>query len=267
MNYFSSNIKFLRKRRKRTQEDVANVLGLKRTTINALENQISQPSVLHLQAFSNYFKIAIDTLINIDLTSLSGSQLKDLENGFDVFIKGTKLRVIAITVDSENKNNIECVSQKVKAGYASGYSDPEYISKLPIFKMPFLSNDKKLRAFQVEGDSMLPVPEGAWVICEYLEDFSQAKSGELYVVVTRDEGVVFKKVENHINKNGNLKLSSLNPVYNPYELSVVEVTEMWKFVSFISEEVNDGSSREDSLFKMMAELKNEMLNLKKKYQS
>ena len=267
MNFFSSNIKFLRKRRKRTQEDVAGSLGLKRTTINALENQISQPSVSHLQAFSSYFKIAIDTLINIDLVSLSGSQLKDLENGFDVFMKGTKLRVIAISVDAENRNNIECVSQKVKAGYTAGYSDPEYIGKLPVFQIPFLPGDKKLRAFQVEGDSMLPVPEGAWVVCEYLEDFSQAKSDELYVVVTRDDGVVFKRIENRITENGILGLSSLNPAYKSYEIPILEIMEMWKFVSFISSEVNTDFSPEESLFEMMKELKTEMSDLKEKYKS
>ncbi len=265
MNYFSSNIKFLRKKKKRTQEDVAVSLGLKRTTINALENQISQPSVSHLQAFSKYFKIAIDTLVNVDLPSLSGSQLADLENGFDVFVKGTKLRVIAITVDNNNENNIECVSQKVKAGYTAGYSDPEYISKLPAFQLPFLSNDKKLRAFQVDGDSMLPIPENAWVVCEYLEDFDRAKNGELYVIVTREEGIVFKKVENHITEKGTLKLSSLNPAYNPYELPVMEIMEMWRFVSFISNEVNTDFTTEESLFKMMKELQLQISDLKRKH--
>ncbi len=73
MNYFSSNIKLLRTRKSRTQNDLATALELKRTTVNALENSISQPTVPQLQAFSKYFGIAIDTLINVDLNQLSES--------------------------------------------------------------------------------------------------------------------------------------------------------------------------------------------------
>ncbi len=264
MNYFGPNIKFLRKRKKRTQENVADALGLKRTTVNALENRISQPSVSHLQSFSKHFRIAMDTLVNVDLASLSGSQLADLENGFDVFVKGTGLRVIAITVDNSNENNIECVSQKARAGYALGYGDPEYIGKLPVFQVPFLNNTRKLRAFQVSGDSMLPVPDGAWVIGEYLEDFTQAVSGDLFVVVTRDDGVMFKKAENLIAESGRLRLISLNPAYEPYEIPVSGVTEMWKLVSYISREVNASFSFEESLLNMMKDLKAEITGLKKK---
>ncbi len=264
MNYFSSNIKFLRKRKKRTQEEVGHVIGLKRTTVNGLENQVSQPTVPHLQAFSRYYKIAIDTLINVELSSLSGSQLADLENGFDVFLKGTKIRVIAITVDSDNENNIECVSEKVKAGYTTGYSDPEYISTLPTFKVPFLPNYRKLRAFQVVGDSMLPVPEGAWIIGEYQEDFTTIKNGELYVIVTREEGVVFKKVENLIPERGNIRLISLNPLYKPYEIPAVEVMEIWKFVSFFSTEINSEFKLEEILLSMMKDMKMDISELKEK---
>ena len=110
MNYFSGNIKLLRTRKKRTQNELAEALNLKRTTVNALENSISQPTVSHLQAFSKYFGIAIDTLINVDLNRLSESQFTDLQNGFDVFIRGTKLRVIATTVDPGNNDNIEFVN-------------------------------------------------------------------------------------------------------------------------------------------------------------
>jgi len=71
MDFFSTNLKLLRKRRKRTQEDVAFALQLKRTTINSLENRISKPSIEQLQAFSKYFNFAIDTLINVDLEKLT----------------------------------------------------------------------------------------------------------------------------------------------------------------------------------------------------
>ena len=43
--FFSSNIKFLRKRRERTQDDVAGALNMKRSTLSGYENEVAQPSI------------------------------------------------------------------------------------------------------------------------------------------------------------------------------------------------------------------------------
>lgn len=69
--------------------------------------------------FSNYFKISIDTLLRVDMSKLSDLQLRELELGYDSYVRGTKLRVLATTVDSKNRENIELVPAKAKAGYYS----------------------------------------------------------------------------------------------------------------------------------------------------
>ena len=66
--FFSSNIKFLRKHRGRTQDDMAFALNLKRSTLSGYENGVSEPNLEALVAFSKYFGIAIDTLVKVDLT-------------------------------------------------------------------------------------------------------------------------------------------------------------------------------------------------------
>lgn len=237
MNHFSGNIKLLRMRKKRTQNEVAFELGIKRTTVNAIENEISQPTVKHLQSFSRYFGIAIDTLINTDLKQLSESQFTELQNGFDVYIRGGDLRVIAISVDQNDSDNIEYVNEKAKAGYSTGFADSEYIGKLPVFQLPFLSKEKKYRAFSVSGDSMMPVPDGAIIVGEYIQDFYDIKDSEAYIFVTREEGILFKIATNRLKKNGTLLLSSLNPLYKTFTLSASEIREVWKFASIISREV------------------------------
>ena len=73
--YFSSNIKLLRKRRGRTQDDVAHALNMKRPTLSGYENNVAEPGIEALMAFSKYYNIAIDTLIRIDLAGLAESQL------------------------------------------------------------------------------------------------------------------------------------------------------------------------------------------------
>jgi len=262
MNFFSSNIRILRLRKKRTQIEVASALELKRTTINALENSISQPTVPQLQAFSKYFGIAIDTLINVDLKTLSESQFADLRNGFDVFIRGTKIRVIAITVDSHNNDNIEFVNEKAHAGYAAGFADAEFIEKLPVFQLPFLLKEKKYRAFKIKGDSMLPVPDGAVIIGEYVQDFYSIVSGSACIVLTREDGLVFKIAENLIKDEKRLKLSSLNKLYEPFYIEVNEIQEVWKFAGYLNTELPEPINENEKLMKLITGLQNDISFLK-----
>jgi len=232
--FFSSNIKFLRKRVERTQDDVASSLNMKRSTLSGYENGIAQPAMEALIAFSNYFKIAIDTLIRVDLSKLPESQMRQLERGYDVFLSGSNLRVLTTTVGKDNEENIELVSEKAKAGYKSGFADPEYISVLPTFRLPFLSKQKKYRTFQVSGDSMLPIPDGSYVTGVFLQDWNTIRDRDAYIVLTIDEGVVFKVVENKIKSDGKLVLHSLNPAYEPFEILAKDIREIWQFVNFIS---------------------------------
>ncbi|MFV0591761.1 MAG: XRE family transcriptional regulator [Draconibacterium sp.] len=262
MNYFGSNVKLLRMRKQRTQNDVAAALELKRTTVNGHENSVSQPTVPQLQAYSKYFGIAIDTLINIDLGRLSEMQFTDLQNGFDVFIRGTNLRVIATTVDSANNDNIEFVNEKAQAGYVSSFADPEYIGQLPVFQLPFLSKEKKYRAFTITGDSMLPISGGSVVIGEFVQDFMDVKSGQACIVVTRDEGIVFKLVKNDIAEKRSLEMISLNTQFEPYELPVTEVKEIWKFVCYLNTEIPEPESDLQQLLKSVNEMKVELQQLK-----
>jgi transcriptional regulator with XRE-family HTH domain len=262
--YFSHNLKYLRKRKKRTQEDVAFALGMKRTTLNNYENGQTVPNATVLLAFSDYYKIAVDTLLRIDLQSLSQFQLSELERGNDVYIRGSNLRVLATTVNSGNDDNIELVTEKAKAGYVTGYADPEYIRDLPVFQLPFLSKNKKYRTFQVRGDSMLPIPDGAWVTGEFVQDWHSVVSGKPYLVLTLNDGVVFKVAENLIAENACLRLHSLNTLYEPFDVPVSEIREIWRFVNFISREIPATDTMDVSFRRIFSELKLELKQIRKK---
>jgi len=260
--YFSSNIKFLRKRRKKTQDDLAFVLQMKRSTLSGYENNIAEPGISSLLRFSKYFGIAVDTLIKNDLQKLSESQMRQLEHGQDVFITGQKIRVLATTVDRNNDENIELVPEKAKAGYASGFADPEFIGELPVFRMPFLSSNKKYRTFQITGDSMLPIPDKSWVTGEFIHDWNNILSGDAYVILTLDEGIVFKIVDNQIKENGKLVLYSLNALYDPFDVNVNDIREIWKFVHFISSEIPEPVIPGNEIYRTVANLKKDMEHLK-----
>lgn len=232
--YFGPNIKFIRKRQGRTQDDVAVALEMKRSTLSGYENGIAQPGMDALIRFSNYFNIAIDTLIKVDLQKLAESQLRQIERGFDVYMKGSNLRILATTVGKDNEENIELVSEKAKAGYTTGFADPEYIRILPTFRLPFLSKQKKYRTFQISGDSMLPIPHGAWVTGVFIQDWVSLRDKDACIILTGEEGILFKVVENRLNLESKLVLHSLNPMYPPFELMAKEIHEIWQFVHFIS---------------------------------
>ncbi len=260
--YFTSNIKFLRKRRGRTQDEVAAALNLKRSTLSGYENVVAQPGIEILVSFSGYFSMSVDTLLKVDMTKLSESQLGELERGYDAYIRGSNLRVLVTTVDKENRENIELVAEKAKAGYTTGYADPEYIGELPVFRLPFLSDRRKYRTFQLKGDSMLPIPDGSWVTGEFLQDWNEIKSGNAYIVFTINDGIVFKIIENRLMTDGRLVLYSLNPVYEPYEVSINEVKEIWKFVNYISEELPEPVLPEKQLIRSIASMKDDLEKIK-----
>lgn len=260
--YFDSNIKLLRKRKKLTQDEVAAKLQMKRSTLSGYENRVAQPGLDILLLVSGYYNIAIDTLLKVDLSKLSEPQLRQLEHGEDIFLRGGNLRVLASTVNASNQENIELVPAKAQAGYTNGFADPEYISELQVFQLPFLSGEKKYRTFQLLGDSMLPIPAKAWVTGEYVVDWKELKSGEACVVLTLDEGIVFKIVENRIEEEGEVILYSLNPLYEPYVIHVSEIREIWRFTHFISQEIPDPVVPENQLVRTVAALKQDMDRLK-----
>jgi len=267
MNIFASNIKLLRKRRGRTQDDVAFALDMKRSTLSGYENEVAQPGIEALLQLSGYYGVSVDTLLKIDLSGLRESELSQLEKGYDVFITGSKIRVLATTVDSGNNENVELVNQKASAGYRTGFADPEYIKVLPTFHMPFLSKEKKYRTFQINGDSMLPIPDGSWVTGEFVQNWNLIRDGQPYIILTLNDGIMFKVVYNLIRTESRLSLHSLNPLYEPYDVEIKDVREVWKFVHYISSAMPEPNLPKEDLTATVAALKKDMEKLKKQVAS
>jgi transcriptional regulator with XRE-family HTH domain len=252
--FFSVNLKFLRKRKKYSQEEVAMAVKLKRHDIDNYERG-KTPTPDRMVAITDFFKINLDAMLRIDLSKLSEFNLSEIESGHEAYIKGAKIRVHATTVDSRNRENVELVSQKAKAGYTAGYNDPEFISGLPTFQLPFLSRDRKYRMFQIDGNSMLPIPDKAYIVGEYVVNWNDVKDGGAYVFLTRNEGIVFKVAYNEIRKRKHVLLKSLNKEYHPYEIPVTEILEIWKFVNYISSEIPQSNISDNSIIQKVDELR------------
>ncbi|MEQ8686800.1 MAG: LexA family transcriptional regulator [Imperialibacter sp.] len=256
----NENIRFLRKQKGLTQEQFAEKVGIKRSVVGAYEEGRASPPLETLLKMAELFQITADDFISKNLSK--GEVASPIGTGGN----SPQFKVLSITVDKDDNENIELVPQKASAGYLNGFADPEYIEELPRFQLPVLPKNATYRAFEISGDSMLPLESGTIIIGQYLESSDHIKNGKTYVLVTSKEGVVYKRVFNYLKDNGKLYLVSDNAVYTPYEIQGSDVLEIWEAKAFISFKFpDDGKSSELSLEKLtqiVLELQQEVVKLK-----
>ncbi len=254
----NENIRVLRKRLSLTQDQFAQQLGIKRSLIGAYEEGRAEPKLELLQKMAEVFSISVDDLIGKEFTSDSVIPDKRLARGKDV---------VVVTVDATERDNIEFVPLKAAAGYLNGYADVEYVKELPHFNLPILKQGT-YRAFEISGDSMLPLLPGTIVIGELVDDLRNIKSGKTYVLITQREGIVYKRVFNYLEENGTLFLVSDNRQYAPYQLSGTDVMEVWMAKAYISVQFPDISDKQEISVEQLAgvvlDLQKEILQLKSK---
>ena len=257
--YLSENIKHLRAEKNITLEQLASELDINTSKLKSYEYGIRQnPDINFLVRISQYFDINLDYLLLVNISKLNSEQIVQLKEGKELHVKGTQLRILTTSVNNENEENIEFVPLKAIAGYTSGYSDVEYISELPVFNLPFLSKNKKFRAFEISGDSMYPIKTGSTVIGEYITDWITIKNGTACIVITIDEGVVFKIIDNEINTKRSLQLQSLNELYKPYSVKVENILEIWKFVTYFSQEIPEPVNVQGLVFQKLKDIESRL---------
>lgn len=260
MSLINSNIKYLRKQKGLTQDSFANEIGVTRSVIGAYEEGRAEPKIKTMQVMADYFGISMDQLIGVDLAEAAASHIRGNDNE-KPDTSGKRLRVLSITVDPQDRENIELVRQKAAAGYLNGYADPEYIEELPRFQLPNLTQGT-YRAFEISGDSMLPLEPGTIVVGEYIENWEVLKDGHCYVLVTATEGVVYKRVYNKLDESKTLRLHSDNTAYPDYSVNIADVVEVWKAKCFISSAFPDPEMSITKLASIVMDLQSQVMKMK-----
>ena len=240
------NLRYLRESKKLSPELLGDELGISSHGIYSYERGRTEPNAEMIIAICKYFSITADAFLLGDFARTNPSAMMKM---------GKNKILFPITIDKEGKENIQLVNAKASAGYTAGYNDPEYITALPSFQLPFLSGERTYRAFQLQGDSMHPIPDSTYVIGEYIEEWRSIKDGHAYIFVTRTEGIVFKIAYNQIRKKKNILLKSLNKAYKPYEISVDEILQVWKFVNYISDKLPEHAVDNEGVIKKLDELR------------
>lgn len=258
-NLFAGNLKYLRKAKGLTQDQLADKIGVNRAMIGSYEEGRALPKVSSIQDIAYYFDVTLDSLIGSELSQKKNGQ-EELQNAIQ---SGAHLRVLSTIVDRNNNEMITLVPVKASAGYLNGYADPDYVETLPRFTLPFqeLTKERTYRAFQINGNSMDPIPSGAYIITEYVQDWHHIKDGKPYVLVTRDEGIVYKRV--FLHPSGELWLKSDNPQYETYSIHLGRILEVWKAVGYICASLPEPDAVSLSKLSMMVgEMKQELNQLK-----
>jgi transcriptional regulator with XRE-family HTH domain len=257
MSNISSNLKYLRKKNGQTQQQFADLMGIKRSLVGAYEEDRAEPKYELLKRIAENFELTIDEFINETINEKWKPRLKS---------QGSNLRILSISVDTSDNENIEMVPVKASAGYLNGFSDPQYIKELPKFQLPLPAlKQGTFRAFEIMGDSMLPIQPGSVIIGEYMDNWNDVKAGETYVVVSKNEGVVYKRAGNRFKENKDLKLVSDNKVYDPYTVAAEDILEIWKAKAYISSTLPDPAPEPtmETLTNMMSQMQKSLSQMNK----
>lgn len=246
MSAAGRNLKYLRKLRGWTQEEFATKIHIKRSLLGAYEEERAEPRIEVLETVGEIFKLTLDELLLSELGETKGNYL-------------AKRRAQKL---ASGTSEITFVPVKAAAGYLAGFSDPEYIDELNTFTLPMLSPGT-YRAFEIVGDSMLPTPSGSIIIGEMTSNIDDVKSNQTYVIVSRNEGIVYKRVMKTGRAKGKLTLVSDNTNYQPYTVNANDILEIWKANMIISKanvqprwDVNQLANVVSSLQDQVATLKN-----------
>lgn len=164
-----------------------------------------------------------------------------------------------ITVSPEGDENIIMVPVPAQAGYLDGYGDPTFLEALPTYRLPTLNNGT-FRIFEVAGHSMFPtIHSGALAVGEWCEKPEDIKDNNIYIIVSRDHGIVIKRVLNRIDKYNNLYVKSDNRrEYPSYAIPKDDILEIWTLKTAFIYDFQDPAD----MYERVNELEAEMLQLK-----
>jgi transcriptional regulator with XRE-family HTH domain len=248
MSQAGQNLKYLRKLRGWTQEEFAVKLGIKRSLVGAYEEERADPRLEVLEIVGDTFKLSLDDLL-----------LKDLSNTGDSFLAKRRQQKMM----SADRNVIHFVPVKAAAGYLAGYADSEFIDELNTFTLPMLAGGN-YRAFEIIGDSMMPTPSGSIIVGEKVDDSEDLKNDQAYIVVSRNEGIVYKRIVKNNRLKNKLTLVSDNPQYQPYQVNAEDIVELWQAQMVISKVSAQQRWDMNSLASMVNNLQSQVTTLKKK---
>ena len=260
MSYAGKNLKYIRKQREWTQEEMANQLQIKRSLVGAYEEERAEPRLEVQESICALFNISLEDFLFKDLSTL-GSEGEDAFGGSTSYME--RRRSLKSDKSSASLSVVSFVPVKAAAGYLAGYADPEFLDELNTFTLPMLAPGD-YRAFEILGDSMLPTPSGSVIVGEKVDNLKEVKNSNTYIVVSNSDGVVYKRVITNDDTKEKITLLSDNPLYEPYQVNTQDVVELWKAVYIINKAGSQPMWNVDQLAGVVNSLQDQITSLKRK---
>jgi transcriptional regulator with XRE-family HTH domain len=249
MSIANKNLKYLRKLRGWTQEEFAQKLRIKRSLLGAYEEERAEPRIDILEVVADMFKLTLDDLLRKDVS--------DNKTNYIARRRAQKMASVGGRAD------IPFVPVKAAAGYLAGYADPEFIDELNTFTLPMLTGGD-YRAFEIIGDSMMPTPSGSVIVGERVQNLDEVKTNQTYIVVSKTDGIVYKRIMKNNRQKNKLTFVSDNPAYQPYVVNAEDIVEVWQAQMILSKANTQPRWDVDQLAGLVNNLQQQVSSLKKR---
>lgn len=217
MSIANKNLKYLRKLRGWTQEEFAQKLRIKRSLLGAYEEERADPRIDILEIVADMFKLTLDDLLRKDVS--------DTKTNYIAKRRAQKM--------ANGRTDIPFVPVKAAAGYLTGYADPDFVDELNTFTLPMLAGGD-YRAFEIIGDSMMPTASGSVIVGERVQNLDDVKTNQTYIVVSKTDGIVYKRMMKNNRQKNKFTLISDNPSFQPYSINAEDIVEVWQAQMIIS---------------------------------
>ncbi len=142
--------------------------------------------------------------------------------------------------------------------YLANCQKVDYLRSLPTISLPFITSDKS-RAFDMGNDFPM---QNSIVVGSGISDWTDVQDGKFYILVTPQQGVIYRRVYNQVKIKGALLLSSDNPTISSFEISIKDVVEIWEVNSFISQQLPEPHISLERVKNIVDDLTNELDRLR-----
>ena len=267
MDLFAKNIKFLRKKKGLSQEEISTSIGFKQTAWSGYERGSSKPNFSDLKKIIKFFAITATELIETDLENVAlnenSEDLKKAKNvalnvAPTVALKGVnkhfdqelKITIVGEPEPEYGKQHTLIPITDISVAAGGGQYNQEYIENVESLRLPeqFIKRNATYLCFKIKGISMAPtLQDGGYVVCRLMDKGEWAKMpDECIFVVSDNEGKSYlKRVKNRFKK-GFIVLRSDSPDradYPSFNLAPDEINTIWYVEWYFTAKMPDINSQ------------------------
>lgn len=214
-----SDVKKLRESLDLTQEQFAKKIGVSIRSIQNWEAGITKMSPGTAMLIKTTF-----------VAGFNGKETKQAEKGSATLYSFTEHNIM----------DIPMVNQYAYAGYLAGYADQEYLHQLP--RMPWVIDRERkgnYMCFEMRGESMYDgsassyLPGDILLAREVRREYWKSKlhiNNWDFIIVTKSDGILVKRIIKHDVDEGVLTLHSLNEDFEDFEINLDEIAQIFNVV-------------------------------------